>query len=111
LEILIVYGTAGIGHLVSLDPGESCEGMWLNARGAQDIQHFYATREQCIADEGTVASPGDGLRAHDCRRFMGGGFEEGLKPTSELRSLHVIRITAKRCIPPAAIDGIGPRLA
>jgi hypothetical protein len=78
--------------------------------GSNDVLDANASYEQCIANQRTMASPGHSLGTHQHAALARRQFQHLLNVLCELRRFHVIRVTAKREILPAGVDGIVPRV-
>ena len=99
-------GQRGVGHRVPVDSRKGRISVGLAATGGEDMLDFDSTRGQGVGDQRTMASPGDGFRAHDDGRGHGGRFDELGQTVTKCRGLHVVRVTAKARIFPPGIDGI-----
>ena len=63
--------------------------------GGQDVLYLDSAEQQCVADEGAMAAPGDSLGAHDRDPPPSCEGDEYFQTREELGCLHVICVTAK----------------
>jgi len=63
----------------------------------KDVHDFDAARAKRVANEGTVATPPGGFRAHDGGALLLAKLEKSAKAPDELGRLHVVGIAAERC--------------
>ena len=70
---------------------------------ADDFPHFDASHQERIGDQGTVATPRNGLGAHDRDPLQGCERNEFVKMLLEIRGLHVIGIAAEACVAPTHV--------
>ncbi len=73
---------------------------------AGDFCHFDASNQQRIGYQGAMTAPRNSLSAHDCGSALTCKPDKGIQRFLELRSLHVIRITAKAGVTPSSIDRV-----
>lgn len=93
-----------IRHSIPSDFGHLIEGMRPDVRGIENILDDNAASGESVGDRRTMASPGNGLGAHDGRRPLRAESDEHAQPVVELRRLHAIGEAAKRRVPPTSID-------
>src|SRR5438105_524605 len=86
---------------VDLRPG--CEHMLLSAGLAEDVLYPSASDDQGVGDEGAVTPPRHCFGAHQRDGIASRRREDYRQVLRELGRLHVIGITLKGSIPPAAI--------
>lgn len=79
--------------------------------GVADFSHFNSSRQKRICDQGAVAAPGHGFRAHHRNALVFREFDQIVQVFSKLRRLHVIRKTTEAGVMPACVDGVSPRVA
>jgi hypothetical protein len=72
-------------------------------QSAEDVLHGYASYQQGVCDERTVAAPRQCLGAHQGDMLSERQFQQFLKTLLELRCQHVIGISLKRGVPPARV--------
>jgi len=101
----------GISDLQSIHLGERRKGVWLAFPGSDDVFDANAPNEKCIADQRSVAAPGDRFGTHQRAALAGRQLRDLFDILGELRRLHVIRIAAKRKIVPPGVAGIGACVA
>ena len=69
----------------------------------EDVHDFDTARAKRVANEGTVATPPGGFRAHDGGALLLAKLEKRAKAADELGRLHVVGIAAERCIAPRRV--------
>lgn len=84
-----------ISDLHSADARERRQLVEVGAQGSHNVSDSMAAHTECVRDERTVATPGDGLRAHNGAGFMSGIFFQAGERRGEFASLHVIGKAAK----------------
>lgn len=80
--------------------------MGANACLTGDFRYFDAPNYQGIGNERTMTAPWNGLSAHDCSPALPCQPKKGIQRVLEVRSLHVIRVTAEAGVAPSGIDGV-----
>lgn len=93
-----------IGHLISSDLRHLVQNMGSDAGCAENILDGNASNGERVTDERTVASPGNGLGAHDGDRPLRGERDEPAQPVLEIGRLHIIGESSERGVSPAAIQ-------
>lgn len=74
--------------------------------GGEDIADLPAFEDEGVGDEGAVTAPWDGFGAHDGGGSVAGNFDQGGEAFGELRSGHVVGVSAERGVAPADVDGV-----
>jgi hypothetical protein len=73
---------------------------------ANNVFYPDATKDKRVRDQGTVASPGYRFGTHQGATLPAGKLHDVLHVRGEFGCLHIVRVSAKRSISPAAVDGI-----
>lgn len=77
-----------------------------NACLAVDFCRCEAPNDKGVGDQGTMTAPWNSLGTHDCGSRLPRHHDKGIQRLLELRTLYVIRITAKAGVVPPRIDRV-----
>lgn len=73
---------------------------------AHDVLSGNSAGEQRIGNQGTVASPRNGFRAHQCDAILVRELNKAIESLFEFRGLHVVGKAAEGCILPCRVNRI-----
>jgi hypothetical protein len=85
--------------------------MRLRPHTTGDLAHRDPSDDKGVRDEGAMATPWNGFRAHQDDLRVLRELDTPIQTSSELRGLHVVGIPAETCIPPPAVRRVPPRVA